>query len=48
MIGRRLLSARPIGWGLVLPAAAVRHAAVATVASLREIDDALVPLDDDR
>jgi hypothetical protein len=43
---RRLVSVSPLGWGVVVPAL-VRHAALATVTSLRDIDDALLALDDD-
>jgi hypothetical protein len=43
---RRLVSVRPLGWGVVVPAL-VRHAAVATMSTLRDIDDALLALDDD-
>ena len=43
---RRLVSVSPLGWGVVVPAL-VRHAAVATVTSPRDIDDALLALDDD-
>lgn len=43
---RRLVSVSPLGWGVVVPAL-VRHAAVTTVTTLRDIDDALLALDDD-
>lgn len=43
---RRVVSVSPFGWGIVMPAL-VRYAAVATVSSLRDIDDALLALDDD-